>query len=254
MDSLSPGLSGNGDDKNHGWGVLLSSFLPTVNQNQLLSLTVSLRAIFSCLLTRFLPWRPLSSRELSPLCARSVHRFPTFANLLEASALLATPQRKLSFSSSPLSLFSTPPRSLSNVIFPISMFFFNLLADWLFSFSVFLSFCFFQIRANYIGENGNCKLFAVPSAGFGKCNSTATSGLGVTASSGIHSLPSSDPVVSADWLHANLKEPDVKVIQLSLIILQQLFVFMFVCLSPYQKKISIAIYFCCFSSIFLMKL
>ncbi|XP_078177999.1 mercaptopyruvate sulfurtransferase 1 isoform X1 [Carex rostrata] len=72
-----------------------------------------------------------------------------------------------------------------------------------------------SIRANYIGENGNCKLFAVPSAGFGKCNSTATSGLGVAASSGIHSLPSSDPVVSADWLHVNLKEPDVKVLDAS---------------------------------------
>lgn len=55
----------------------------------------------------------------------------------------------------------------------------------------------------------------MPSAGFGKCNSTATSGLGVAASSGIHSLPSSDPVVSADWLHANLKEPDVKVLDAS---------------------------------------
>lgn len=77
----------------------------------------------------------------------------------------------------------------------------------------FLSPCFdfFQV-ANYVGENENCNSFAVPSVGFGRCNSTATSGLGVAASSGIHSLASSDPVVSADWLHSNLKESDVKVI------------------------------------------
>jgi hypothetical protein len=94
------------------------------------------------------------------------------------------------------------------------------ISSWLvfFFLSVFLL-PFFQIRANYVGENENCKSFVVPSAGFGRCNSTASSGLGLAASSGIHSLPSSNPVVSAGWLHANLKEPDVKVIGWSLIIL-----------------------------------
>ncbi|KAJ4770973.1 Sulfurtransferase [Rhynchospora pubera] len=72
-----------------------------------------------------------------------------------------------------------------------------------------------SIGANYVGENGNCNSFGVQSARFGRCNSTATSGLGVAASSGIHSLTTTDPVVSADWLHANLKEPDVKVLDAS---------------------------------------
>jgi thiosulfate/3-mercaptopyruvate sulfurtransferase len=42
-----------------------------------------------------------------------------------------------------------------------------------------------------------------------RCNATSSSA--VSEAAGVHALPRTEPVVSAEWLHANLKDPDVKV-------------------------------------------
>ncbi|XP_072956342.1 thiosulfate/3-mercaptopyruvate sulfurtransferase 2-like [Typha angustifolia] len=68
-------------------------------------------------------------------------------------------------------------------------------------------------REAYVRANANVPCFYSP-IGFTRCNITASSNTRITTSS-IHSLADNDPVVSADWLHANLKEPDVKVLDSS---------------------------------------
>ncbi|XP_066355344.1 thiosulfate/3-mercaptopyruvate sulfurtransferase 1, mitochondrial-like isoform X2 [Miscanthus floridulus] len=47
-----------------------------------------------------------------------------------------------------------------------------------------------------------------------RCNATSSSSA-VSEAAGVHSLPRTEPVVSAEWLHANLKDPDVKVLDAS---------------------------------------
>jgi hypothetical protein len=42
-----------------------------------------------------------------------------------------------------------------------------------------------------------------------RCNATSSSAM--SEASGVHTLPRTEPVVSAEWLHANLRDPDVKV-------------------------------------------
>jgi len=42
-----------------------------------------------------------------------------------------------------------------------------------------------------------------------RCNATSSSA--VSEAAGVHALPRTEPVVSPEWLHANLKDPDVKV-------------------------------------------
>ncbi|KAJ3674497.1 hypothetical protein LUZ60_005113 [Juncus effusus] len=75
---------------------------------------------------------------------------------------------------------------------------------------------FSPIRANFVGETANCQGYFGPAVRFGRCNSsTAGYGLSVSGTSAIHSLATSDPVVSANWLNASLKEPDVKVLDAS---------------------------------------
>jgi thiosulfate/3-mercaptopyruvate sulfurtransferase len=45
-----------------------------------------------------------------------------------------------------------------------------------------------------------------------RCNATSSSSSSaVSEAAGVHTLPRTEPVVSAEWLHANLKDPDVKV-------------------------------------------
>jgi hypothetical protein len=45
-----------------------------------------------------------------------------------------------------------------------------------------------------------------------RCNATSSSSSSaVSEAAGVHELPRTEPVVSAEWLHANLKDPDVKV-------------------------------------------
>ncbi|XP_034586874.1 thiosulfate/3-mercaptopyruvate sulfurtransferase 2 [Setaria viridis] len=46
-----------------------------------------------------------------------------------------------------------------------------------------------------------------------RCNATSSSA--VSEAAGVHELPRTEPVVSAEWLHANLKDPDVKVLDAS---------------------------------------
>ncbi|KAL6643799.1 hypothetical protein ACP70R_018565 [Stipagrostis hirtigluma subsp. patula] len=48
-----------------------------------------------------------------------------------------------------------------------------------------------------------------------RCNATSSSSTAVPEASGVHALPRTEPVVSAEWLHANLKDPDVKVLDAS---------------------------------------
>ncbi|CAA0818523.1 Thiosulfate/3-mercaptopyruvate sulfurtransferase 1- mitochondrial [Striga hermonthica] len=47
------------------------------------------------------------------------------------------------------------------------------------------------------------------------CRSMSSSALASQASYSLHSLSINEPVVSVDWLHANLREPDVKVLDAS---------------------------------------
>lgn len=42
-----------------------------------------------------------------------------------------------------------------------------------------------------------------------RCNATSSSA--VSEAPSVHTLPRTEPVVSAEWLHANLRDPDVKV-------------------------------------------
>ena len=70
-------------------------------------------------------------------------------------------------------------------------------------------------RAAEEGAAGGCRA-AVPAApggggSFGsaaRCNATSSSAV----SEATNALPRTEPVVSAEWLHANLKDPDVKVV------------------------------------------
>ncbi|EES16326.2 thiosulfate/3-mercaptopyruvate sulfurtransferase 2 isoform X1 [Sorghum bicolor] len=50
-----------------------------------------------------------------------------------------------------------------------------------------------------------------------RCNATSSSSSSsaVSEAAGVHTLPRTEPVVSAEWLHANLKDPDVKVLDAS---------------------------------------
>ena len=48
------------------------------------------------------------------------------------------------------------------------------------------------------------------SSGFATC-AMASSGFGTRSSFSTQSISTNEPVVSVDWLHANLKEPDLKV-------------------------------------------
>lgn len=45
--------------------------------------------------------------------------------------------------------------------------------------------------------------------------SSAVSEAAAAAASGVHAVPRTEPVVSAEWLHANLRDPDVKVLDAS---------------------------------------
>uniref|UniRef100_A0A804LRN9 Rhodanese domain-containing protein n=1 Tax=Zea mays TaxID=4577 RepID=A0A804LRN9_MAIZE len=47
-----------------------------------------------------------------------------------------------------------------------------------------------------------------------RCNATSSSSA-VSEATGVHTVPPTEPVVSAEWLHANLKDPDVKVLDAS---------------------------------------
>jgi thiosulfate/3-mercaptopyruvate sulfurtransferase len=44
-----------------------------------------------------------------------------------------------------------------------------------------------------------------------RCNATSSAVSEASASSGVHAVPRTEPVVSAEWLHAHLRDPDVKV-------------------------------------------
>ncbi|KAG0478063.1 hypothetical protein HPP92_012782 [Vanilla planifolia] len=69
------------------------------------------------------------------------------------------------------------------------------------------------IRARTFGRIGYPSLLA-SGAGFSRCESTTLPSL--TISTSFHSMaPDEQPVVSADWLHANLREPEVKVLDAS---------------------------------------
>ncbi|WVZ91191.1 hypothetical protein U9M48_037395 [Paspalum notatum var. saurae] len=48
-----------------------------------------------------------------------------------------------------------------------------------------------------------------------RCNATSSSSSAVSEAAGVHALPRTEPVVSAEWLHANLRDPDVKVLDAS---------------------------------------
>ncbi|KAL6847232.1 hypothetical protein ACP4OV_023085 [Aristida adscensionis] len=48
-----------------------------------------------------------------------------------------------------------------------------------------------------------------------RCNATSSSSTTVPEAAGFHAPPPTEPVVSAEWLHANLKDPDVKVLDAS---------------------------------------
>lgn len=67
---------------------------------------------------------------------------------------------------------------------------------------------YLQNKAPYVRAHGLS--FVPPSFGFARCNVTASSSMRLSTLA-IHSVPHNEPVVSAEWLHANLKEPDVKV-------------------------------------------
>ncbi|OAY64950.1 Thiosulfate/3-mercaptopyruvate sulfurtransferase 1, mitochondrial [Ananas comosus] len=67
-------------------------------------------------------------------------------------------------------------------------------------------------KAPYVRAHGLS--FVPPSFGFARYNVTASSSMRLSTSA-IHSVPHNEPVVSAEWLHANLKEPDVKVLDAS---------------------------------------
>nr|CAB3462579.1 unnamed protein product [Digitaria exilis] len=43
-----------------------------------------------------------------------------------------------------------------------------------------------------------------------RCNATSSSSSAVSEAAGVHALPRTEPVVSAEWLRANLNDPDVK--------------------------------------------
>jgi thiosulfate/3-mercaptopyruvate sulfurtransferase len=48
-----------------------------------------------------------------------------------------------------------------------------------------------------------------------RCNATSSSAVSEAASAAtscLHTVPRNEPVVSAEWLHANLRDPDVKVL------------------------------------------
>ncbi|KAK3136977.1 hypothetical protein QOZ80_5BG0445950 [Eleusine coracana subsp. coracana] len=45
-----------------------------------------------------------------------------------------------------------------------------------------------------------------------RCNATSSA---MSEASSVHTLPRTEPVVSAEWLHANLRDPDVKVLDAS---------------------------------------
>ncbi|KAG0476351.1 hypothetical protein HPP92_013192 [Vanilla planifolia] len=69
------------------------------------------------------------------------------------------------------------------------------------------------IRARTFGRIGYPSLLA-SGAGFSRCESTTLPSM--TISTSFHSMaPDEQPVVSADWLHANLREPEVKVLDAS---------------------------------------
>ncbi|KAF8692168.1 hypothetical protein HU200_039770 [Digitaria exilis] len=48
-----------------------------------------------------------------------------------------------------------------------------------------------------------------------RCNATSSSSSAVSEAAGVHTLPRTEPVVSAEWLRANLNDPDVKVLDAS---------------------------------------
>ncbi|KAM0906981.1 hypothetical protein ACQ4PT_016429 [Festuca glaucescens] len=57
-----------------------------------------------------------------------------------------------------------------------------------------------------------------PMGAFGiaaRCNATSSSAVSEAATSAVHAVPRNEPVVSAEWLHANLRDPDVKVLDAS---------------------------------------
>ncbi|KAK3140194.1 hypothetical protein QOZ80_5AG0397360 [Eleusine coracana subsp. coracana] len=62
-----------------------------------------------------------------------------------------------------------------------------------------------------------CRASSPPplTAAFGiaaRCNATSSA---MSEASSVHTLPRTEPVVSAEWLHANLRDPDVKVLDAS---------------------------------------
>ncbi|XP_008787354.1 thiosulfate/3-mercaptopyruvate sulfurtransferase 1, mitochondrial-like [Phoenix dactylifera] len=71
---------------------------------------------------------------------------------------------------------------------------------------------FTKRRASYGGTN--LPSFAAPNFGFIRCDATTSPSARIITSA-IHSKAHNEPVVSAEWLHANLREPDVKVVDAS---------------------------------------
>ena len=63
-----------------------------------------------------------------------------------------------------------------------------------------------------------CRASPSPFGAFGiaaRCNATSSAvseAAAAAATSGVHAVPRNEPVVSAEWLHANLRDPDVKVL------------------------------------------
>ena len=52
--------------------------------------------------------------------------------------------------------------------------------------------------------------------GIAACFNATSSAAGANAALGVvHAVPPTEPVVSAEWLHANLRDPDVKVLDAS---------------------------------------
>lgn len=62
----------------------------------------------------------------------------------------------------------------------------------------------FGCRASVPAAPGGVGSFGIAA----RCNATSSSAV----SEATNALPRTEPVVSAEWLHANLKDPDVKVV------------------------------------------
>lgn len=62
----------------------------------------------------------------------------------------------------------------------------------------------FGCRASVPAALGGVGSFGIAA----RCNATSSSAV----SEATNALPRTEPVVSAEWLHANLKDPDVKVV------------------------------------------